>query len=338
MPEETLNRHTDGVLFNRRNNDNTPEEPKTTSTNSQASSSGKTDLFFYNKDNGVAEFYKLGDYGHGDMTLVKRYTSWASGWSGWDIIVPGQFGGDAQTDFLFYDSYRGYAEIYTSQGGGNLSLVKKYTGWRKSWNIIVAGQYGGDGLTDLMFYDRSSGEAEIYASTGNGNLSSLKRYTGWEKGSSGWDIIITGPFGPDDQTGFLFYDNYRGVGEFYSNSNGSLSLLKRYTGWQKKWDNIVVTKNTDVNGIYAKLEFYDKNDGYYENYSYISNGDMRLHYYGSHYTGFDIVVPGDFVKDELEDILYYGDGRGYFYDGPTLVNKYSGWDTGWDTILPVDIY
>ena len=40
---------------------------------------------------------------------------------------------------------------------GNISLLKKHTGWRKSWSLIVPGKFGGSGSTDLLFYDSSKG-------------------------------------------------------------------------------------------------------------------------------------------------------------------------------------
>ena len=67
--------------------------------------------------------------------------------------MPGNFGGNSFVDLLFYDPSLGEGEIYTSDGKGNLSLLKKYSGWRKTWQLIVTGNFGGNSFADLLFYD-----------------------------------------------------------------------------------------------------------------------------------------------------------------------------------------
>ncbi|NJM75747.1 MAG: matrilysin family metalloendoprotease [Acaryochloridaceae cyanobacterium RU_4_10] len=44
-------------------------------------------------------------------------------------------------------------EFYTTDGGGNISLIANYRNWRKTWQLIVPGNFGGNGATDLLFYD-----------------------------------------------------------------------------------------------------------------------------------------------------------------------------------------
>ena len=52
------------------------------------------------------------------------------------MIVPGNFGGDAFTDLLFYD--RGAAWVSsTRSSGGEIAFLKTETGWRSSWDMIL---------------------------------------------------------------------------------------------------------------------------------------------------------------------------------------------------------
>lgn len=140
--------------------------------------------------------------GEGNLTLLKDYGGWRKTWS---IIVPGNFSNaDNQyaDDLLFYDASTGEAEMYTTDGEGNLSLLKSYSGWRKTWSIIVPGKFGGNRYTDLLFYDPTTGEGEIYITDGSGNLSLRKAHSGWRKT---WQSIVPGKLGGNRYTDLLFY-------------------------------------------------------------------------------------------------------------------------------------
>ena len=95
-------------------------------------------------------------------------------------------------------------EFYATDGSGNISLLKKQTGWRQSWKLIVPGNFGGSSYTDLLFYDPTTGEGEFYATDGSGNISLLKKQTGFRKT---WQLIIPGNFGGNRYTDLLFYDS-----------------------------------------------------------------------------------------------------------------------------------
>lgn len=97
----------------------------------------------------------------------------------------------------------GSGEFYTTDGSGNISLLKSHTGWwRSSWKQIVPGTFGGNTYTDLLFYDATTGEGEFYTTDGSGNISDLKKLSGWRKT---WKQIIPGNFGGSDYTDLLFY-------------------------------------------------------------------------------------------------------------------------------------
>ena len=94
-------------------------------------------------------------------------------------------------------------EFYTTDGSGNISLLRRHIRWRQSWSLIIPGNFGGDGSTDLLFYDPTTGEGEFYTTDGSGNISLLRNHGGWR---TTWSLIIPGNFGGDGSTDLLFYD------------------------------------------------------------------------------------------------------------------------------------
>ena len=46
----------------------------------------------------------------------------------------------------------GLGEFYTTNGQGELSLLKVHTNLRKTWDKIIPGDFGSNGRTDLLFY------------------------------------------------------------------------------------------------------------------------------------------------------------------------------------------
>lgn len=45
------------------------------------------------------------------------------------------------------------AEVYETDGKGNVNLKKQHSGWRTSWQQIIAGQFG---KANLLFYDATN--------------------------------------------------------------------------------------------------------------------------------------------------------------------------------------
>ncbi|XHX79488.1 MAG: hypothetical protein RBJ76_06040 [Stenomitos frigidus ULC029] len=76
--------------------------------------SSATDLLFYDRSNGLAEFQAVNT---GSLSLLQKYSGWRKTWS---AIVPGNFGGSLFTDLLLYDRTNGEAEFRTINGGNRL--------------------------------------------------------------------------------------------------------------------------------------------------------------------------------------------------------------------------
>ena len=190
-------------------------------------------MLCYDAAQGVGEFYYVGE---GGITLAQRYPYWRRTWN---IIVPGNFGGDSITDLLFYDAAAGTGEFY-STNGGQMNLIGADTTWRGSWKLIVPGSFGGNGYTDLAFYDPYNTTGQFY-SVDQGRISLLKSDPTW---NNSWDEIIPGDFGGNGFTDLLFYDRTAGVGEFYAVDNGNTGLLRSYKDWRTSWTKILAGKYT----------------------------------------------------------------------------------------------
>jgi hypothetical protein len=258
-----------------------------------------TALFFYDRAAGEGEFYSTDD--HYNIQLLKQYTGFRKSW---DIIVLGNFGRSGYfRDLLFYDRAAGEGEFYTTDGYGNLQLLKKYTGWRKSWSIIVPTEQHGNS-TDLLFYDRAAGEGEFYSTDGYGNIQLLKQHTGWR---NSWSMIVPGRFSSGKYRDLLFYDRAAGEGEFYTTDGyGNIQLLKQHTGWRNSWSMIVKVEFADSSGGNTALLFYDRAAGEGEFYTTDGHGNIQLL---KKYTGFrkswSIILPVEYGNGGATGLLFY---------------------------------
>jgi hypothetical protein len=107
-----------------------------------------TDLLFYDRETGLASFWTTD--GQGGIYLLQTHTSWNAGW---DLIVPGQFGGGGPwTDLAFYDRESRMLSIWASNGTGGIFGLRTHTGWYSPWNRIVAGDFRGDFWSDLRCF------------------------------------------------------------------------------------------------------------------------------------------------------------------------------------------
>lgn len=273
--------------------------------------------------------------GLGAITLLKSYPDWRKTWT---TIVPGSFGGDANTDLFFYDASLGEGEAYTTDSTGALTLLQRYSGLRKTWSFVVGGNFGGSSRTDLFFYEAATGEGEIYTIDATGSLTLLKRYTGLRKT---WGQIIPGNFGGNRFTDLFFYDPSTGDGEFYAPDGlGGLPLLKPVSGLRRSWATIV-PGNFGGNSS-TDLFFYDSTTG--DSEFYITDGTGTLSLLKA-YTGlrknYTLVTSGNFGGTSNTDLLFYDaiQGTGDFYTTDTRGNlmalrQYADLRKTWKAIVP----
>jgi hypothetical protein len=184
-----------------------------------------------------------------------------------------------QSDLLFYDPTTGQGEFYATDNSGNIALLQKHDGWRRTWSMIVPGAFNGDDYTDLLFYDPSTGQGEFYATDGHGNIALLKTNDGWRRT---WSIIVPGYFSgtfAESYDGLLFYDPTTGQGEFYTTDGiGGIKLLKKHDGWRRTWS-IIVPGNFD-NDAHTDLLFYDRSTGQGE--FYVTDGSGNIAFLKKH--------------------------------------------------------
>jgi beta-glucanase (GH16 family) len=211
------------------------------------SNSGNTDLLFYDRTAGQAEFHSVSPAG--SMGSIGGLNT---GWrKTWDQIVPGDFDNDNLTDLLFYDKTNGVC-YFKRSGAADVT----YNNWRKTWDKIIPGNFGGNTTnTDLLFYDRTAGQGQFHSVYPAGNMGSIGALnTGWRKT---WDQIVPGDFNPSKNTDLLFYDKSVGQAYFFNVSNGGLaSTIANYNDWRTTWS--LITPGNFDGANCNDLLFYDR--------------------------------------------------------------------------------
>jgi len=309
-------------------------------------------LLFYDRDPRTVqgEFYTTD--GKGGISLLRQQVGWRTSWT---HIIPGKFGGGGTfTDLLFYDAAAGLGQFYKTDGQGGIHLLREQPSLRTGWTHIIPGRFGGTGVsTDLLFYDAAAGLGQFYAVNGPGRISLLKQYTDWR---TSWTQIVPGRFRdlppcPTPVTDLLFYGAAAGTVEFWAiNGPGSISLLKRHTGWGSDWTQIIPGKFGGSAGL-TDLLFYDAAAGKGEFYATGGHGELfPLNKYTDWRTSWTYIVPGHFrvppqspapPPAAVTDLLFYdasaGTGEFYTIDKPgriSLLKQHTNWRHSWARIIP----
>ncbi len=282
--------------------------------------------------NDNAKFYKTD--GAGGIDLLRSQEIYAQ----WDIVVPGNFGGDGFGDLLFYNRLSGTAVFATTDGAGGIRDLKTHTDWDKGWDMIVPGDFGSDGHTDLLFYRRSTGTGAFYSTDGAGRINELKSYTNWD---TTWDIVVPGNFtGGDAWTDLFFYDRDAGTGLFEgTDGRGNIFELQGHSGLDRTWD-IIVPGDFGEDGV-TDLLFYDRRAGLgYFGVTDGRGGIFDLATYRDWDRTWDLIVPGSFGGNGRTDLFFYDrdtgvalvaatDGEG----GVAELRNYSDVGKAWDRVV-----
>jgi hypothetical protein len=230
------------------------------------------------------------------MPILNRYTNWRHTWT---IIISGNFGGPGPfSDLLFYDPISGVGEFYSTDGQGNITLLRSYDDWDTDWDLIVPGNFGGTattGQTDILLYSRNRGVASFLEVAGAADINTLNTYTDWD---TDWDVIIPGNFGGASTTGqsdLLLYSRGRGAGTFLEvTGQGKIDTLNSYNDWGNDWDFIIPGKfggNTGQSDIF----FYSKSREVGGFYDVSGSGDRNmLRACDGGLIRCDLIVPGTF--------------------------------------------
>ncbi|MFE2889574.1 hypothetical protein [Streptomyces sp. NPDC059272] len=190
---------------------------------------GLTDLLFYDRTAGEAQFYASAGDGH-----INPIGGLNRGWrTSWTHIVPGNFKqGTELTDLFLYDSDSGDALFLASDGkGGTIPIGTGVPGWKRDFGTFtVPGDFGsGSGHTDMFCYNAGGGTGTFVATDGQGHLSSF----GFRNDlPTTWSRIVPGNFGgPHGLTDLLVYDaTQQQINFFSTNGQGDLDGLGNPTG------------------------------------------------------------------------------------------------------------
>jgi len=267
-----------------------------------------TDLLFYNPYGGSIYHYDHNQervvftqkgrglfmtIEEGKMKSLADHKAWGQEW---DLIVPGNFGGDSHTDLLFYSASEGLGVFYTTDGSGNIEPLRTHHGWGKDWDLIIPGNFGGDGYTDLLFYSASEGRGVFYTTDGFGNIVTLKDHRYWGARNR---KILAGRFDNDaytdlavcDQSGFISFYTSRGNGDLgYKNRVSNPGGNCAFTGY---------FKDEPFSRVFVRLKNGD---------AVLVSSDGRTHEAPSQFVNWkngESIVAGQFGRDRNTDVIMY---------------------------------
>ncbi|WP_439026792.1 hypothetical protein [Haloarchaeobius sp. DT45] len=278
------------------------------------SSYGTDDLLFYDGSAGEGELYTTD--GSGRITFRREHSGWRTGW---DQIVPGNFGGSVHTDLFFYRDAGPNAirAFYATEEDGRIRSLSVDRDAPTGVDIVVPGQFWGGSRTDLCYYRRRDGAIWVDRTRSGGRFRTVGRPR--LETNRFWDAILPGDFGEGWRTDLLFYDRESGTGEFFATKQDSggffdpspsvlyLKPLQTHTGWQRNWDSIVPG---DFGGDgHTDLLFYSREQGLGAFYTTDGDGGIRhLRTHRGWRKTWDQIVPGNFRDDSHTDLLFYDSG------------------------------
>lgn len=251
-----------------------------------------TDLLLYSKTEGALF---VSTDGNGNIVTLQHYPGWRSTW---DILVPGNYGGSSLTDILLYDKTAGEIEVFTLDG----SYYLNQTGMSTNFTNIVSGNFI---TSNIICYDKTAGEIKFYKTNSGGNINLIATQTGF---GTGWTSMTEGNFNGDSNSDVLLYNKVNGTASFYKPLGSptlNLSNMRNHSGWRTSWNNIIAG---DFNGTgNSDLLLYDKGAGeaYFFTVSTTDQGLGNINSYSDWSNSWEMIVPGEFGSDSVDDLLYY---------------------------------
>jgi len=271
---------------------------------------------------------------------LRVYTDWRTSWT---HIVGGRFSDSHDDGVLFYEGSTGFAEIYDTDGHGNISLLRQHPdlgriGSRSHrWTGIIAGRFSSSQNSSLLLVDSNSGFAATFNVDATGNLINLREFPNWGTWTHVTIVRIVG----SDFSAVLRYNQATGRGEILAcDGNGGLNLRQASDGWRTSWSHVV--------GGFAcgsSVLFYEQSTGHCEIYllTYNPQDDKTdVNSLGKMASvellpGASIVLGGSFGPDAGYCLYYPEAGRLQFvfaYDfdnnGVNIEEQYDGLGDNWD--------
>jgi hypothetical protein len=143
---------------------------------------------------------------------LRVHTDWRTSWT---HIVGGKFSDVHDDGVLFYEGSTGFAEIYDTDGHGNLWLLRQHQdlgriGSRSHrWTQIIAGRFSSSQNSSLLLVDANSSFAAIFNVDTTGNLIKLRDFANWGTWTHVTIVRIVG----SDFSAVLRYNQATGRGE-----------------------------------------------------------------------------------------------------------------------------
>lgn len=241
------------------------------------------------------------------------------------VVIPADFDGNGQTDFLIYNATTG--EGWKSVNNGS-SFVNYPLTWGAGLSLTVL-DFNGDGYSDVFAYNPTSGAWTRFLSTGAelipdavGTWAPGWRITPGDFNGDGYSdlFLFNGNSGADPNNGKWFRVLYTPAVGF------------SYIAGDIRWANYWQVQVADFNADGRSDLFLTAPDGHWFKVFFTGTGAT---YDGGLWANYWTIVPGDFTGDRATDLFLYdaatgrtilavstgGAGFGYI-EGPR-------WATGW---------
>jgi hypothetical protein len=263
--------------------------------------------------------------------------------SGWSLLVPGNFGGDSGADVFAYQRESASGQFFSVSNGELVPLSEPFTGLSGNWTAIVSGTFTADSVADgLLCYDATNGRLECH-------VYDLYNFTFTPVGTSstGWSTtisqLVTGDFGATGYTNIALHDPIAGRIDFFDGNFTALTRIgKPVTDIGQGWTHLVTGDFSD--SPHSDLLFYDAAAGRGAFFTLDGPGRPRL--LAEHHDwqpGWSHVVSGFFYTGAGKDLLFYDrddgsceldstDGHGNL----TLIASHSDWARDWTHVIGGD--
>ena len=145
---------------------------------------------------------------------LRVHTDWRTSWT---HIVGGKFSAAHDDGVLFYEGSTGFAEIYETDGHGNISLLRQHADLGRSlfrshrWTQIVVGRFSNSANSSLLLVDANERFAATSMSTPPATWSGCANFRIGERGRTSPSVRLTGR--SPTYSAVLRYDQSTGRGE-----------------------------------------------------------------------------------------------------------------------------
>ena len=158
---------------------------------------------------------------------LRVHTDWRTSWT---HIVGGKFSAAHDDGVLFYEGSTGFAEIYETDGHGNISLLRQHADLgphrfrSHRWTQIVVGRFSNSANSSLLLVDANTRFAAIFNVDATGNLIRLREFPNWGT----WTHVTVVRVPGSEFSAVLRYDQATGRGEILSaTAPAGLHLARR---------------------------------------------------------------------------------------------------------------